>query len=627
MPGNSAKASTTLSARVCRAIASLLFILLLIPQLASAKAEGMVGWLHEVGLQVRYADDPMTACRAYDGPYDRTLVGMEPYIDQGGTWNGTGYLCILAYLDIPGKPTLARLTDLVCEAGYHKRWPGICVKGPDLPDPSSGCTPSSPGLTIGNPVFLADGVKFHKELDLRAAPNGALDISRFYRSMSFAPQPDQRFSPWKFSFEIELRVPTVQSTAMPTPVTVVYPDQSGREFRWVDNRYERGDDPAETLTRFADRDEWVYRSAAGRLDRFKKISGRYRLVSSHSKEGVGTYLDYPDAGHIRIRDDHGRALTATVESQLVTLIEGASASKRYSYEELTTPYIKASRMVGAAIIDEHQNLIGARNYEYKAEDVSLASQFLLTGIVDENGARFANYAYDDSARVISSEHAGGADRHVFSCPSESVRIVQDPLGTERQYSISLSGSRKLVSTISQPGGAGCAPAAKSFTYQSGKASSIVDFNGRKSCLWYAGPRNLKSVRVEGKAELDSCGNSQSPLGEGQRKISTQWHPDWSVKTAVAGPLKRTSYIFNGQTDLNGKLVECAEGGKLPNGEALAVLCRKIEQATSDTNGAQGFNATATGAPRITSYARTNCYLRSSGSIFSACAYSSSIGLQ
>lgn len=37
----------------------------------------------------------------------------------------------------------------------------------------------------------------------------------------------------------------------------------------------------------------------------------------------------------------------------------------------------------------------------------------LTGISDENGTRFATYAYDSQGRAISTEHAGGQERFEF----------------------------------------------------------------------------------------------------------------------------------------------------------------------------------------------------------------------
>jgi len=48
----------------------------------------------------------------------------------------------------------------------------------------------------------------------------------------------------------------------------------------------------------------------------------------------------------------------------------------------------------------------------------------LTGIIDENGDRYATYAYDSQGRTILSEHAGSAERHTFDYLSSTVTRVR-----------------------------------------------------------------------------------------------------------------------------------------------------------------------------------------------------------
>jgi YD repeat-containing protein len=88
--------------------------------------------------------------------------------------------------------------------------------------------------------------------------------------------------------------------------------------------------------------------------------------------------------------------------------------------------------------------------------------------------------------------------------------------------------------------------------------------------------------------------SASPLPAGSRKTSTQWHPDWRLATKVAEPGAITTNIYNGQPDpFNANaLASCAPStATLPDGKPIAVLCKKVIQATTDTDGSQAFNAT------------------------------------
>jgi len=89
-----------------------------------------------------------------------------------------------------------------------------------------------------------------------------------------------------------------------------------------------------------------------------------------------------------------------------------------------------------------------------------------------------------------------------------------------------------------------------------------------------------------------------------RTISTQWHPVFRVKARGAAPLKVTTWVYNGQADPTngGATLSCAPStALLPDGSPIAVLCRKVEQATTDATGAAGFSATASGSPRVWTY--------------------------
>jgi YD repeat-containing protein len=56
-------------------------------------------------------------------------------------------------------------------------------------------------------------------------------------------------------------------------------------------------------------------------------------------------------------------------------------------------------------------------------------------------------------------------------------------------------------------------------------------------------------------------------------------------------------VYNGQSD-GTSVLNCAPAGASVEGKALPVLCRKIEQSTSDATGAQGFSSTLVGTARV-----------------------------
>lgn len=161
----------------------------------------------------------------------------------------------------------------------------------------------------------------------------------------------------------------------------------------------------------------------------------------------------------------------------------------------------------------------------------------------------------------------------------------------------------LVTGESQPGGSGCSSGSSAITHDSsGNIISQTDFNGYKVCFQYD-TRALQTSQVSGLLSSDSCPiNGTSALtSSSARRISTRWHGDFPLRTALAEAGRITTYLYNGQSDTSGKTTECAPGAVLPNGKPLPLLCSMTIQATADQNGASGFSAQSTGTPRVWSY--------------------------
>jgi YD repeat-containing protein len=87
--------------------------------------------------------------------------------------------------------------------------------------------------------------------------------------------------------------------------------------------------------------------------------------------------------------------------------------------------------------------------------------------------------------------------------------------------------------------------------------------------------------------------ANAALPAGSRKTSTAWHPSWRLRAKVAEPGRVTTSVYNGQSDpfAGGALASCAPtSATLPDGQRIAVLCRLVEQATTDADGSLGLAA-------------------------------------
>jgi YD repeat-containing protein len=156
--------------------------------------------------------------------------------------------------------------------------------------------------------------------------------------------------------------------------------------------------------------------------------------------------------------------------------------------------------------------------------------------------------------------------------------------------------------MSQPGwfGGGGSFSARSYD-PAGTVASEDDFQGNRSCSQNDPLRWLETQRVEGLTTSVDCASvnpAAAALPAGSRKTTRQWHPDWPLPVRSAAPGRITTWVYNGQPDptRGNAVASCAPASALlPDGKPIAVLCTRVEQATLDADGRQGFNAAADGA--------------------------------
>ncbi|MCW7541265.1 hypothetical protein OOT46_25985, partial [Aquabacterium sp. A7-Y] len=404
-------------------------------------------------------------------------------------------------------------------------------------------------------------------------------------------------------------------------------------------------------------------AAAGVLDSVVPVSGGWQYVDAQSK-AVETYdpagllksVSYADGRTLIYvySDATTPAAMAPVPGLLIRIQDQQSRSIQFHYQQATRgPRIyRVVDPAGQAIAVAY-NTSGelqqlgwpdgkTRQFLYENSKFPWA----LTGVVDENNARLTTYRYDDFGRAVETQAAGGVDHFVAtytSPPAYTLKETYDPVADVLQRdhlwqapqgttvtlpgggSVTLEAKNVLgmprMTVQSQPAGAGCAAANSYLRYDdtNGNMTSRDDFNGKRVCYGHDSTRNLETVRVEGLSNTAACGSYTPPgvaLPAEARKVSTQWHPGWSLQTKVAEPRRIVTTVYNGQPDpfASNAIASCAPAdAKLPDGKPIAVVCKRVEHATTDVDGSKGFSAPlATGvAPRQWSYT-----YKSSGQVLS-----------
>jgi len=306
-------------------------------------------------------------------------------------------------------------------------------------------------------------------------------------------------------------------------------------------------------------------------DEAEKYDANGRLISITSRSGLVQSLQYVNIFNLlsSVTDAFGRKLTLTYNgSGILTGIADPSGGK-YSYT-----YDGKGNLSSVTYPDGH-----SRQYVYEN------TQFVhaLTGIIDENGTRFATWAYDSQGNAISSEHAAGVGKVVLSYPAATSSTATDANGTTRSYTSQVVNGIAKAGSISEAGTN--ISRTRSMTYDAhGNLATGTDYNGNVTTYQYDLTRDLETSRVEASGTLQA------------RTITTTWHPVWRVPVKIAEPNKLTTLMYNGD---GGSY--CAPNTALSNGQPIGVVCQKIEQATSDATGSQGVAATVVGTPTTWRY--------------------------
>ena len=509
----------------------------------------------------------------------------------------------------------------------HPRPPLCPLKCDDLPgaqDPTTGlCWWSGPKgggkpcPACGNPINPGTGNKFQEETDLALSGEG-LRVVRAYNSGIPAHSRDLGGF-WLHTYNRRVVFTTKPGEINTRRANVHRPD--GRTFfyfplypgTFIGPSISDGD-INDVLTELKD--------ASGRTTGFTYLLGsteeteQYdafgRLIAIRTRSGLTQTLTYTDgtdgstsgngasaldsAGNpttvvlergllLRVRDHFGRPLTFGYDSQrrIVKITDPAAGVYLYTYVPAGNGL---SNLASVRYPDGH-----VRTYHYNepANTSNTNKPNALTGVTDENGARYATYKYDAYGRAIESvHHANGSDvnryRVNFAVPAAK-SVVTDPLGTARSYSFqpTLGVVKNTGVNQPEPGVPGSA-----VSYDAvGNISARTDFNGNRTTYSYDA-RNLETSRTEG---LSSGGSTTAQT----RTITTEWHSAFRLPRRVAEPLRLTTYIYNADGGAN-----C--GVKSDNATLVAgVLCSKTIQATTDPDGSQGLSAALIGTPRTWTY--------------------------
>ena len=409
---------------------------------------------------------------------------------------------------------------------------------------------------IANPINAGTGNKFLQQTDF--ASSGLLRFSRYYNST---------LKTWMHSYQ--MRISTIDRVAY-----VLRPD--GKMFRFFGDGSGNwmpasGTVPGQ-LFHWSDASNgspgWKYIRIDGVIEWFD----RYGLpVLITSPDGQQIVLSYADGLLQRVTDSFGHAIKFGYDThkRLESMGTPTNAITRYGYDG-------QGRFVTVINAD-------GTNRQYVYEDTNNA--YLLTGIVDEAGFRYATYGYDQAGRANLTKHALNALRHVLQYNSDGTVLVTDSLGTQRTYLYSSNrvinnSPPQLVQTDKSCANCASSIATRQLDPNTGLIDNATDFLGAQTTFVWDAARRLP---------LSKQSAANTPVAQ---IASTEWHPTQALPTKVARAGTISTHVYNGQPDPfnDGLVANCASPNAiLPDGLPIAVLCKSVQQVTTDENGAQGLS--------------------------------------
>lgn len=377
---------------------------------------------------------------------------------------------------------------------------------------STNASPSQAGQTCGDPINATTGNTYERERDYAGAGVFPLTLTRAYNSQS---TDAGRFGAnWSDSFSAHL----VRISA--TVVQAVRPDHKTLTFTLVNGQWTADADVNDRLSAMAS--GWRYVTGQ---DAVETYDAQGRLLRLTNRAGLSQTLAYDAQGNLlSVTDPVGRTLRFDNDAQgrVVALTDPAGRAYAYTY-------------------DANDNLTSVtypdgsvRAYLY--EDA--AFPHALTGLIDENGARFATWTYDGSGRAVSSTHAGGIDKTSVGYDfSNGATTVTDARGHALLYSYLTAYGVAHTLHATKPAVGGGNVTNSWFYDANGNISSYIDYRNLRTDYTYDPARNLELSRTE------AAGTPEA------RTTTTTWSANFRLPVAIAEPNRVTRFAYDGYGNL------------------------------------------------------------------------------
>jgi len=454
---------------------------------------------------------------------------------------------------------------------------------------------------IGNPIDLYSGDKYEFAVDY-ISPNKLLRIERRYTNQNDGWSkstliPRMLYVGAGDSVKLSDEIPgssSHHSIMNIEEVPVIYVWEHGQQSRFLFDIYSenvifkpefggKGNALIELLTNSTIPTAfWKMTNTDGSLSYFNQTGVILKTIHS-----TGDYVEYDvvDGKLMRQTDRSGRSLSYVYNGSghvsLVVLPNGNSIT--YSYVD---------GLLTKVTWPDGENL--SYVYNESAQIIGASKNSFLTGKLDSYGNRVGTYKYI-VGKATSTEGFGGANKRKITKRRSNYVRVKNSLGAEHTWYFNtlLEDGQRLLTGTMQPSGAGSNRALNANAYNAdGQLTQKRDYNNNKTQYAYHPVLKVNTVRVDGVplTEWASFTAEDVTLPAGVTKTSTLWDETLRKPIRIAAANILTSIVYHGAIDSfnNNELANCTTATL--GDDPMPVICRIVEQATTDINGQLGFNA-------------------------------------
>jgi RHS repeat-associated protein len=322
----------------------------------------------------------------------------------------------------------------------------------------------------GDPINVPSGNMFEQVNDYHTAGQNVLSFSRSYNSRpGLSTEAVSLGTGWRSNYDRYIRI-------LPSNVVMVErPD--GQEINFTQNRRTWVTDSDVDITLAETGSTWTLTDHDDTVETYTTTgAGDEALLNSiKARNGYTQTLSYNGNNQLRsVTDSYGRSLNLTYSNGLLQTVTTPDALV------LTFTYTAVAGGDQLTSVSYNTNPVTSQTYFYEAPNLP----FALTGILDENGNRYATWSYDAYARGISSALGGSLNARLTTVAyndSDDSRVVTNAFGVPDTYTFTRLQGVPKETQISRAATPTTAAATETFSYDSnGYVASQTDWNGNQT---------------------------------------------------------------------------------------------------------------------------------------------------